>query len=188
MIACPKCRTIQPIEQVNTGRLSPCPACAVSLRIDVYNAFLHTDDEGRLAEVVFNLGQAECYYHPGKAAEVPCSSCGRLLCPVCRVDLDSRILCMNCLQSGRDKQKITELQNKHPLYDSIAMMLSFFGGLMIFSIPLTAPAAIYFCVRHWRTPSPILPKRHIRNILALLMACGQVVFMVFLLIAIVAAL
>jgi len=183
MIACPKCSTIQPVEQINTGRLLPCPVCAVKLRIDVYSAFLHTGDEGNAAEAVFEHGQAECYYHPGKAAEVPCSSCGRLLCPVCRVDLDNRILCMNCLQSGRDKQKITELQNRHTLNDSIALMLSFFGGLMIFPMLLTAPAAMYFGIRHWRTPSPILPKRHFRNILALLMACGQVLFMLFLLAA-----
>lgn len=183
MIACPNCKTIQPVENINSGQLEPCPACRVPLRLDVFNAFLHSGDTGAAADSVFEQGQAECYYHPGKLAVAPCSSCGRLLCPVCRVEMDGRDLCMSCLQSGRDKQKISALQNKHTLYDSVAINLSFWGALMVITMPLTAPAAIYFCIRHWRTPSRVLPKRHLKNVLALLMASGQIIMMLFFLAA-----
>jgi len=183
MIACPNCKTIQPVGSINTGSLNACPACHTPLRIDVFNAFLRSGEEGETAETVLEQGQAECYQHPGKLAVAPCSVCGRLLCPVCRVEMDGRDLCMSCLQSGRDKRKISTLQNKCILYDSIAINLSTWPAMMVFPMPLTAPAAIYFCIRHWRTPSHILPKKQLKNILAFLMASGQIALMLFFLVA-----
>lgn len=175
MLACPNCRTIQPPETINTGRMRPCPGCGVAIRSDVYNAFARKNDPVAASQSPTALGQAECFYHPGKTAVVPCADCGRLLCPVCRVEMDDRSICMNCLQAGRDKQKITALQNESLLYDSLAFHLAFWPMSMIFPTLLTAPAAIYFCIKHWRRPQGVLPKGWFKNILALLLAVGQVI-------------
>lgn len=174
MIACPNCRTIQPPDSINTGRMAPCLGCGVPLRVDVFNAFLRRDDLGEGEKSVLEHGQAECFYHPGKAAVAPCSACGRLLCAVCQVDLDGRTLCMRCLQTGRDKQKIVTLQNQRVLYDSIAFNLAFWPILMIFPTLLAAPAAIYFAIRHWQTPSNILPKAWLKSVIAALLAGLQI--------------
>lgn len=174
MIACPNCRTIQSADTVNTGRMATCQACQVLLRIDVFNAFLRRDEPEAAVQSAHAHGQAECFYHPGKLAVAPCASCGRLLCAVCQVELDGRNLCMGCLQAGRDKQKITALQHRHVRYDEIALNLAFWPVLTIFLTLLTAPAAIYFAVRHWRTPSPVLPKGRFKSILAVVLAVVQI--------------
>jgi hypothetical protein len=84
---------------------------------------------------------------------------------------------MRCLQSGRDKNKISTLQNRRILNDAIAFHLAFWGILttpfMSCMSLITAPAAIFFVIRHWKTPAGILKKRYIRSIIALLLAIGQ---------------
>ncbi|MBR9981410.1 MAG: hypothetical protein KFF50_10325 [Desulfatitalea sp.] len=173
MIACPHCRTIQGADAVNTGHRAPCPECRSLLRVDVFNAYWGDEAPPGGAGIAQAHGLAECFYHPGQPASAPCAACGRLLCEVCQVSLEDRTICMACLQSGRDKRKIAALQNRHVRYDEIALHLAFWPALMILPTLLTAPAAIYFAIRHWRTPSPVLPKRHLRALLATLLAGGQ---------------
>lgn len=182
MIACPNCRTIQSADTVNTGHMVPCQACHVLLRIDVFNAFLRRDEPQVAVQSAHAHGQAECFYHPGQLAVVPCAACGRLLCAVCQVELDGRSICMGCLQAGRDKQKITALQHRHMRYDEIALNLAFWPMLTIFLTLLAAPAAIYYAVRHWRTPSPVLPKGWFKSILALVLAGVQIAGWIFVLV------
>jgi len=135
---------------------------------------LRRTDQGERAENADRHGEAQCFYHAGKKAVVPCNACGRLLCAVCRIELDGQNLCVSCLQAGKDNRKISALQHRRTLYDSIALNLAFWPMMMIFPTLLTAPAALYYTVRHWRTPSYILPRTHLKNILALLLAAGQI--------------
>lgn len=174
MIACPHCRTIQPLEHVNTGRLAPCPGCRRHLRGDVFKAFLRRDDQADSAQNAIGHQDAQCFYHPGKRAVVPCGGCGRLLCAVCRIELNDQDLCVNCLLSGRDKRKISALVHRRTLYDSIALNLAFWPMLMVLPTLLTAPAALYYAIRHYRAPAGILPRTHARDILALLLSAGQI--------------
>ena len=118
---------------------------------------------------------AECFYHAGKKAHVACDACGRLLCALCRVELNGRNLCMRCLQAGRDKQKIDTLRQQQVLNDSIAFHLAFWPMLMIFPTLIAAPAAVFFSLRHWRTPAAGLPRRLAKSILAFLLATGQII-------------
>ncbi len=175
MIACPNCRTIQPAATINTGELHPCPQCRVRIRADLFNAFHRPLDQEQTGEFVQEKGQAECFYHPGKKAMVPCADCGRLLCALCQVDFDGRSMCMSCLKAGRDKQKFTSLESRRILYDSLALNLAFWPMLFIFPTLITAPAVIYVVLRYWKAPASILPRTRFRSILALLVACGQLV-------------
>lgn len=175
MLACPNCRTIQPTDTINTGRMAPCPGCGVLIRATVFNALLRKSDADVVPQGVAAHGESECFYHPGKTAVVPCADCGRLLCPVCRVEMDGKSICMNCLQAGRDKQKITALQNERVLYDGLAFTLAFWPMFLVFPTPLTAPTAIFFCIKHWRRPGGVLPKGWFKNIAAFFLAILQLV-------------
>ena len=175
MIACPNCRTIQPVEHLNTGRLSPCSVCRAPLRVDLFRGFFRRFDQTELGEDVHAQTQAQCFNHPGKKAVAPCIACGRLLCALCRVELEDQNYCMSCLQAGRDKRKLKNLQQQRTLFDSIALNLAFWPMLAVFPTLLTAPAALYFAVRHWRAPAGIFPRTHLKNIFAVLLAAGQII-------------
>lgn len=174
MLACPNCRTIQHSDTINTGSVTPCPKCGVAIRAEVFNAFFRKSHPDTAPPDIAPQGQIECFYHPGKAAVVPCADCGRLLCPVCRVEMDGKSICMSCLQAGRDKQKIIALQNERVLYDGLAFTLAFWPIFIVFPTLVTAPAAIYFSIKHWRQPPGVLPKGWFKNIAALLLSLTQV--------------
>lgn len=179
MIACPQCRTILPADIANTGELHECPSCTSRIRADLFNAFHRPIGQGKNGELVQAQGQAECFYHPGKKAVTPCSSCGRLLCALCEISIDGRCLCTNCLQSGRDKQQIKSLERSCTLYDSIALHLSFWPLVFFPFTLITAPAVIYVVLRYWSAAQSILPRTKFRHILALLLAGGQMAGWVF---------
>jgi hypothetical protein len=132
------------------------------------------DEKNTPNEDVPVQGEAECFDHPGKRAITACDACGRLLCDLCRVDLNGRDLCMRCLQSARDKKKIDTLQNRRVLNDAIALHLAFWPVMTIFLTPITAPAAVFFVIRHWRTKPGALKKPLAGSIVALLLAVGQI--------------
>ena len=173
MIACPNCQVILPVQMINTGRLDPCPQCRTRLRADLFNAFYRPVEAGTTGQRVQEQGQAECFYHPGKQALVPCAGCGRLLCALCEVPMDGRSFCLTCLQAGRNKGRIDALQNKRLLYDRLALTLAFWPIFFFFITPITAPAAIYVALRYWRTPGSILAHNRFRFVLAILLALAQ---------------
>ena len=165
--------------------MEACVGCGRKLRADVFNAFVRQIDAAPQAETVQVQGQSQCFYHPGKKAVAPCDACGRLLCNLCQVEMDDRILCMGCLKVGRDKSKISTLQTQQVLYDSIALSLAIYPIITfvgIFFTFLTAPVALYFAIRHWRTTYAVLPKRWAKSIFAALLATGQLAGWVLILI------
>ena len=175
MIACPRCHTIQPMANINTGRLHRCPGCGNPIRADVFNAFLRANDAEGGTENDPAAARAECFYHPGKPAITTCDACGRMLCGLCRVEMNERSLCLQCLQVGRDKNKLPSMQHQRILNDSIALHLAFWPMGTVFFTVLTAPAALFFAARHWRAPAGILPRRFFKSVLATLLAVGQIV-------------
>lgn len=146
-----------------------------SVRGELFNAFHRPVGEGQNGEHVQVQGQAECFYHPGKKAVVPCSSCGRLLCTLCEIPFDGKSLCTNCLKSGRDKKKITSMEKSRVLYDSLALNLALWPILTIWFTFITAPAVVFVVLRYWNAPSSILPRTKFRFILAMLLAIAQIV-------------
>ena len=119
-------------------------------------------------------GEAECFNHPGKQAVTACSVCGRLLCSLCDIDIDGKTLCIHCLQSGREKQKIASIEDKRTLYDSLALNLAFWPMLFIFPTLITAPAVLFIVLRYWKAPGSVLTRSRFRFILAFAVALLQV--------------
>ena len=173
MIACPDCRTIQPVNKVNTGVLTVCPGCGAVLRADVFPSFHRERDHPAQGSDVKEQGEPECFNHPGKQAVVACSACGRLLCSLCEIRLEAKSLCLNCLQSGKDKKKISSLENRRTLFDNLALSLAFWPMLFIFPTLVTAPAVVFITVRYWREPGSVISRSRFRFVLALVLAVLQ---------------
>ena len=160
---------------MNTGRMFSCCACGLALRADLFNAFFRPQDQPRIGLPVQAHGQAECFNHPGRRAKVPCAACGRLLCELCEVALDGRSLCFNCLQAGRDQKITTRLETRRTLYDNIALTLALAPVVLVFPTIVTAPAAIYVALRHWKRAPAVLPRSRWRLVLAMVLAAVQIV-------------
>ena len=174
MLGCTKC--ISPIseEKINTGSLAACPSCNSLLRVDVFPAVCRPLPVSHSAETLQMSNEAGCYYHPGKKAVTPCSACGRFVCALCDVPFNGRHLCPACFEKGKSKRKIKSLENHRTCYDTIALMVATVPILFYFITLITAPLAIYLTVRHWNTPTSILPRTRIRFISAFILAGLQI--------------
>jgi hypothetical protein len=174
VLNCTNCNTPLRIEAVNTNTLAACGACNALLRVDVFPAFNRPRPVGRTGAALQVDKEAGCYYHPRKKAVVPCSACGRFLCALCDVALNARHLCPACLEKGKTHGKIKNLQNHRTCYDTIALVLATVSILIYWLTIFTAPLVIYLTVRHWKSPTSIVPRTKIRFILAFVIAGAQI--------------
>ncbi|MEO7298832.1 MAG: hypothetical protein ABI042_09680, partial [Verrucomicrobiota bacterium] len=97
ILTCTKCSVPVSAELYNLPRLTPCPACAAPLLINVFPAFVRTTTSV-MAESLLIQGESGCFYHPEKKAVLPCDSCGRFLCALCDVDFNGQHVCPTCLE------------------------------------------------------------------------------------------
>ena len=149
-LTCIKCGGQLPVDLFNRGDLSACPQCQVELQLEVFAAFYKSPEAAHTGERTVVESESSCFYHPQKKAVVPCEACGRFLCALCDVHLDGRHLCPSCLETGKKKQTIQNLEDKRVLYNRQALVLSllpfFISGL----------AAIYLAVRYWKAPKSLV--------------------------------
>src|SRR5688572_17505197 len=127
-----------------------------------------------MAEAILADGVSSCFYHEQKKAVVHCDACGRFLCALCDLDLHGQHLCPACLQSGRKKGQIPEMESRRTLYDGAALALALFPLLFLPATLLTAPAAIYLSILSFHRPSSLIPRTRVRSYLALLIGVLQV--------------
>jgi hypothetical protein len=175
LVTCTKCKAILPAEMLNLGGLFPCPSCSVPLQVNAFPA-LFRPLQAVHAENVMMEGESSCFYHPQKKAAVPCDGCGRFLCGLCDVELNGQHLCTSCVETGRKKGKIKNLQNHRVLYDNVALSLALLPLLLFYFTLVTAPMALYLAIRHWNTPSSIVPRRpKLRLTFAIIFASLQII-------------
>lgn len=170
---CTKCRLPLAVEQLNAPDFSVCPSCGAESRVEIFPALFLPPKRGEAGDAIMLDGESSCFYHPQKRATVPCDACGRFLCALCNVDLGGEHLCPSCLESGRKKGKITALENHRMVYDTAALSTAVLPIVAIFSIPftfITAPLAIFFAIRAFKSPGSILPRTRVRAWLALVLA------------------
>jgi hypothetical protein len=159
---------------ITDGEVHRCPECRGAVRVDVFNAFHNPPVYGAVGDAVQQQGQAECFYHPGKQAVVHCSACGRLLCSLCEVQLAGLTLCLRCIETGRKKQKISNLEHQRMLYPNIALALAVIPALFVFPTLITGPAAIFVALRYWKAPTSAVKRMRWRSLVAILFGSGQV--------------
>lgn len=177
ILPCPRCHRPLPSARFKSSEMSPCPTCKAVLKAEVFPAFYKPITPGTTGEELLVDHEASCFYHPNKKAVVHCENCGRFLCALCDVELNDRHLCPNCLETGRTKGKLKNLDNSRTLYDTIALNIAVVPLISVifwfFSI-VTAPAAIFVAIRYWNAPSSLLPRTKIRFILAILFAVLEI--------------
>jgi hypothetical protein len=123
--------------------------------------------------------EAECFYHPGKKAVIHCATCGRFLCSLCDADMGGEHVCFSCLESGRKKHKRLDLEKQRTLWDNLALNLALYPLLFFWITIVTAPAALYLSIRHYNSPSSIIPRTKIRYWLAGIFSTLQILGWVF---------
>jgi hypothetical protein len=173
-VKCSKCGLALNEAMFNQPDWSNCPSCSSPLRVEVFPALFKTPAPARPAQALVHEGEASCFYHPNKRAMVPCEVCGRFLCALCDLELNGQHLCPACLASGQKKGKLSNLDNRRVLYDSLALTLAL---LPLFVWPftlLTAPAALFVAIRYWRAPGSVVQRTKIRLILAMFFALVQI--------------
>jgi len=176
LIQCPKCRATLLESSFNLPDLAPCPSCATPLQVEIFPAFFRKIATGQKAEVVMVEGESSCFYHPQKKAIRPCDGCGRFLCALCDCELAGQHYCPTCLDVGKSKGKIKNLDNHRTRYDSIALALVTFPLLFFFTfvIPaITAIIALYVAIRYWKAPQSIVRQHRIRTIVAIIIAVAE---------------
>src|SRR5207248_7281246 len=153
-VSCPKCRTALPGSLFNLGKLVACPGCGSPLEVSVFPALFRQIAEGKSPETILVEGEASCFYHPQKRATIPCAICGRFLCALCDVELNDQHLCPGCLDTGRKKGKLVQLETRRTLHDSSALVLSIVPVICMWPISVvTSPIAVFLAVYSCHQPA-----------------------------------
>ncbi len=174
-VQCPACRAVLADGVFNLPEPQPCPMCGAQLQIEVFPALFRKSLPGQDGELVMAEGEATCFYHPNKKAVRPCEGCGRFVCGLCDCELHGQHFCPKCLEVGKTKGKIKNLENRRTLYDSIALTLALVPLLIFYFTIVTAPMAIYIAIRYWNAPRSIVHRTKIRYALAIFFASLQIV-------------
>jgi hypothetical protein len=174
---CPECQTPVLESALNQYRLTPCNGCSSLLEVEVFPALFRQNAPGQTGEVLLADGESACFYHANKKAVLPCHSCGRFLCALCDCELNGEHFCPACLEAGKTKGKIKNLENQRTLYDSIALMLAVLPLATVvfwFFTPITAPIALFMSIAYWNAPRSIIHRTKIRYVIALVFAVLQI--------------
>jgi hypothetical protein len=174
MLACPRCNGALPETFFNVSDLQPCPACHNPVRVEVFPALLAAPEVGLAGEALMVEGESSCFYHPAKRAAAACESCGRFLCALCDVDLNGQHLCPACLETGRRKGRLKQLENRRMLYDSMALTLALAPLLLFYFTIITAPATLYVVIRYWNAPPSIVGRGKWRMVVAFIVALVEI--------------
>ncbi len=172
-VVCTQCHKPVSAGYYNSLSLIPCPSCRAPIKIDVFPAFFRALQPGKAGEALVD-DQASCFYHPQKKAAVPCDHCGRFLCALCDLELNGKHLCPVCLETGRKKGRIVNLDRHRLLYDGIALRLALLPMITVWFTIVTAPIALYLAIRHWNSPMSIVRRSKIRLLLAMAISGLQV--------------
>jgi len=141
----------------------------------VFPAYFRPPAEGRAAEALVSAEDAGCFYHPQSRAVVPCDACGRFLCALCDVELQGQHLCPACVNSGRKKKRIRELDNERLLYGGIAFLMALLPMLVLWPVTIvTSFVAIGIAVYGWRKPRSLVGSGRGSGVLAIVLGLLQI--------------
>jgi len=177
LLNCTRCGAALSLDAFNASTLRRCPslACQALMQIDVFPALFSPPARGQDGEKLLVDDQSSCFYHPEKKAVIHCASCGRFLCALCDIELNDQHLCPTCLETGKKKRKLVNLENHRVQYDGIALSVALLPLLIFYVTCITAPIAIYIAIRYWRAPLSIVRRTRVRFVLAIVFASLQIV-------------
>ena len=173
-LPCSKCEKPLPPAQFNRPGFADCPSCGSPTQVRTFPAW-ERRQTAQTAEDVGLADEAGCFFHPGKKAVVACDSCGRYLCSLCDIDFNGGHLCASCLEAGKSKKKIKNLETHRVLYDNIALSVAFLPLFLFWFTIITAPIAFYMSIRYWKKPTSIIPRTKVRLFAAMIISGLQIV-------------
>ncbi|MGD9158289.1 MAG: hypothetical protein PVG39_07785 [Desulfobacteraceae bacterium] len=174
MIRCTNCGASLPDEALNSESFNPCPICSTLIRADVFPAVNKKFTGEASGELLLMDDESSCFYHPNKQAVSACSQCGRFLCSLCDVDFNDQHMCISCIESGKKKGKISNLEDRRVRYDNATLGLAVLPLLIWPFTLLTAPLAVFLVFLYWNKPSGIIRKSRIRMVIAFILAGLQI--------------
>jgi hypothetical protein len=162
-----------------THEFSSCRFCGSEVMALVFPSMFTPPSVPTAAEMAAGVGDATCFYHASKRAVAPCGQCGRFLCALCRVELSGAVWCPECIEAGRTRKRVVNLENQRLLYDSMALAMATWPSLLFYVTIFTAPAAFFFSIFYWKRPTSIV-RRHpkFRLVLAMIISVVQMAFWV----------
>ena len=174
-INCPSCHGRIPLNFYNSATFEICPGCSKEIRTDVFPALVRVQEKTQVEHIV-SEGEAPCYYHASKKAVVPCDACGRFLCGLCDMELNGEHLCPACLEAGRQRGKLKQLDRRRTLYDQIAIAWAVVGLLLCAGPSLVcAPVALYISLRYRNRPGSIVRPSKMQFTIATILASLQII-------------
>lgn len=184
---CSQCAAALDVERFENGQWRDCPYCRTPLQLFIFPAWSAGGAAPDPGSQALLEGEAACFFHADKRAVVPCDSCGRFLCSLCRLEFPDRNLCPACLQPGQDRPQALQLENSRTLYDTIALAVAALPAILIYPTIITAPIALFLTWRHWKTPLSLVPRSRIRFWLTIVLALLELVLLALLVIVLVYA-
>src|SRR5262245_25242709 len=181
--ACPKCRSALPGALCNTPAPVRCPACDAVIQVEVFPAHFQPATAGQSAEPIVEEGVSSCFYHEQKKAVTHCDVCGRFLCALCDVDFNGQHVCPACLQSGKQKGRLPQLESSRAVWDTAAL-LACLGPLVIWPVIwpvtiVTGPISIGLAILSFFKPGSIVPRTRVRAWLAIVLSLLQIGWWVY---------
>src|SRR5262245_24729974 len=164
-LTCPKCQRRVVEAAMGPPRMAECSGCGSLLQVEVFPALFRPAASAAPNDVVLVEGESTCFYHANKKAVLPCEGCGRFLCALCDCELNGEHFCPACLEAGKTKGKIRNLENRRTMYDNIALALAILPIATVafwFLTFITAPAALFVAIRFWKAPLSIVRHSRIR--------------------------
>jgi len=174
-VECPRCRTPLNWTTFNQPGFTPCAGCNLPIEVEVFPALLRPPAPVQEAQALLVEGESTCFYHSERKAVLPCQSCGRFVCALCDCELRGEHFCPVCLETGKKKGKIRNLNTTRMKYDSIALTLALVPIIFLYPTLVTAPLTLFVAFRHWNSPLSIAHQTKFRFGLAIAFAALQIV-------------
>jgi hypothetical protein len=179
-IQCGKCSAGIHAGLFAPGLPSECPMCGEKMRALFFPAFFKAASDTAVPAAA-SEGESGCFFHPGKPALHPCDSCGRFLCALCSIDFAGRHLCPACLEAGKTKGKMADLENRRVLYDNIALAVSLapLTCIGLYFVWLTGPLAVTLSLWFWNRPTSLFRRNKWRFVAAILLGLAELLLFVW---------
>ena len=166
-VKCSHCGGDFPLDSAEGWTERPCPVCQEKLRVYAFPAILGSLALRPRAATAAMEGEATCFFHAHKRAAIPCDGCGRFLCDLCDLQFRGRHFCASCLNAAQHGSAASDDSGNEPalaeagellkekifLHHNFAWLLAFYSPLTLIGVylmPVTAPAALWFSLRHWK--------------------------------------
>jgi len=169
---------------LNTGRFEQCSYCESEIEATIFPAAFRAMPPSSAGQTLTVDGESSCFYHSQKKAVIGCVYCGRFLCALCDVEMNGEHLCPRCIEEGKNKHRLKNLEKRRVLYDDVAMSLVIYPILFFYITVITAPIAIFIAIRHWNAPGSIVPRGKTKFVIAIILALAELSGTLFLFYAI----